>query len=132
MTTIQIISLMIFHGVFDWVFQDRETARNKSKCIKYLLGHLTILTVGLLVWAKAFSGMVAPNDFLWVVLNILGHGLTDWFIWRIYIIIRKKQIFSLVIPETYEYYNDHLWYCFIMLDQLIHGVTYILLYELLK
>ena len=132
MTATQLISLMIFHGIFDWVLQDRQTAKNKSKKLGYLLGHLIILTVGLLVWAKVFSGMVLSSGFCWTISNIGVHGLIDWYIWRLYILIRRKEIFGLVMPETYAYYNDHLWFCFIMLDQLLHGITYVILFEYFK
>jgi hypothetical protein len=130
MTSTQIITLMIFHGVFDWLFQDRETAKKKSSNFKYLVAHLFILYTGILVWACVFGGLGLHDTFLFAVSNVILHGIIDWNLWKLYKLSVLKRFKE--ADGQFAYWEDSWFYNFIMVDQLLHGICYVVLFFLLR
>jgi hypothetical protein len=130
MTSTQIITLMVFHGVFDWLFQDRETAKKKSSNFKYLVAHLFILYTGLLVWAYVFGGLGLHGTFLFSLSNVILHGIIDWNLWKLYNLSVLKRFNE--ADSSFQYWEDSWFYNFIMADQLLHGICYVVLFFLLR
>lgn len=130
MSSIQIITLMCIHGLFDWYLQDRETAENKSSNIRYLIPHLFILLIGLLIWGSAFGELTSKQTCLWALTNVIVHGIIDWnliTLYKLYVINRFKDA-----DGTFKYWKDKGWFDFIMLDQLLHGLCYVMLYDIIR
>ena len=130
MSSLQIITLMFLHGLFDFLLQDRETAKKKSSNFKYLLGHLFILYHGLLIWSALFGNLGFKNSLLFALTNTILHGIIDWNLWSLYklsVVRRFKEA-----DITFQYWEDSWFYNFIMLDQLLHGICYVVLFALIR
>lgn len=68
--------ILITHYFFDWTFQPRYIAENKSKSLKILSAHVLIYTIGLLL----VSGFVCPTaPYAWAIMNGLAHFVVDFF-----------------------------------------------------
>ena len=129
MSVSSLVTLMIVHVVFDWLLQDRETAKNKSHNFKYLFPHLFLIYIGLMLWGLFAAGLNPKQSFVFAVANCILHGIIDWNIWKLYAYTVKKRFKHL---ELFTYYDDRWFYNFIALDQLLHGVCYIVLYNLIQ
>lgn len=73
MTIQLIIGILLIHYLFDWLFQSRHIAENKSKSVKVLSQHVAIYGIGLLILALIFK-----ISFGWVILNTLLHWVVDY------------------------------------------------------
>jgi hypothetical protein len=125
-----LVSLMFVHVIFDWVLQDRQTATNKSKSIRYLFPHLFMLYIGLMLWGLFIVDLDHKQSFLFSVGNCIIHGIIDWYIYKIYAYTVFKRYENVTID--FKYYDDRWFYNFIAFDQLLHGLCYIGLYCLIK
>ena len=92
-TEIRVISiicvLLVFHFLFDFVFQERFIAKNKHRDFLCLLFHGMMYSTGLLIaclFIKYFS--YQPLDtapvFLFVFINSISHMIIDGFTSRRY------------------------------------------------
>jgi hypothetical protein len=118
-----LVLLIVMHVVFDFVLQDRETAKKKSSQFSYLLPHLFILAFGLLLYTILSDRYTSWQGFSFMLGNIILHGIIDWNIWKLYklsVLIRFKNV-----GNDFEYYNDGMFYNFIALDQALHGLCYL-------
>lgn len=145
--------MFVLHFVADFIFQSREMGQKKSSEWTWLAKHLMIQHAVFLVFLAPFVGIKLALIF--ATVNALIHGLIDWNIWRLYKLsahIRiKKDIAVLdkimvkdpmidhegLMEEAYQdkvknwkYWEDHLFYTTIGFDQLLHGLTLILLFGL--
>jgi hypothetical protein len=120
---------MIVHSVFDWLVQDRETAKNKSYSFKYLFPHLFLIYIGLMLWGLFAANLNHQQSFLFAVGNCILHGIIDWNIWKVYAYTVKKRFENL---DLFTYYEDRWFYNFIAIDQLLHGLCYVLLYSIIQ
>lgn len=130
MTALQMITLMLAHGIFDWLLQDRETAKRKSSSFKFLLGHLFLIYNGLLLWGGLFGSLGFYNSLTFALFNTVLHGIIDWNLWKLYklsVVRRFKDA-----DNSFQYWEDSWFYNFIALDQLLHGICYIGLYALIR
>ena len=107
----------IIHFIADFLLQSRDMARNKSSNLYYLIEHCKILAIVFFAFLYPFMLL---NTFIFILTNTLIHGIIDWHIWRIYKWIRRKENIN-----TFKYWEDSLFYSFIGLDQLLHGLTII-------
>lgn len=127
----------VTHFIADFIFQSRTMGKKKSENIGYLALHLLIIFLmfvgaGFAVFYQ-MSGNAKLSFVYAVVLSVVNatvHGLIDWNIWSLYklsVYMRYKndQNFD---KEKYEYWNDSWFYGTIGLDQLLHGLTIIVLY----
>lgn len=140
------IILFITHFLFDFVFQSREMGQKKSKEIKYLLKHGGILFVGYM-WA-AYAICNRWNDMLIMSgIIVIIHCIQDWYIWRAYKWSVRRRLrnewshhlhkFPTIEPEAwfdrkvekYKYWEDHIFYATIGLDQTLHFITIVLIYN---
>lgn len=121
---------MFLHGLFDWYLQDRETAKNKSSNFKYLSGHLVILYHGLLIWAGLFGELGLKGSLIFALTNTILHGIIDWNLIKLYklSVVRRFKDADL----SFQYWEDKHWFDFIMLDQLLHGICYVVIYALIR
>jgi len=109
----------ITHFIADFILQSRTMGQRKSSSLKYLALHTSIIFLCFLPFGVEFS---ACNAFI--------HAIIDNFIWNVYtasVYFRNKN----ATKENWKYWEDHLFYTTIGLDQLLHGLTIILLMEYL-
>lgn len=66
-------AIIIVHYLFDWVFQSRRIAENKSRSVKVLSQHVAIYGVGLSL--LTFFGL----SWKWVLINTVAHFVVDFF-----------------------------------------------------
>lgn len=134
-----IAKLLLLHFIADFVLQPREMGKKKSQDVKWLLGHLAI----------QFAIFAPFTSILFALANCAVHGLIDWYIWRGYkwsVAFRNPVPWHLrveVEPEpthqefeatwwlgvkaSWKYWEDHLFYTTIGFDQLLHGLTLVVL-----
>ena len=91
LTIIILLGVILFHWVFDFIFQDEKWALNKSKSIKYLLIHT--ITYSVLWWIPiliiATIGSFYSNDIIPILnwyavgffplITFIFHTATDYF-----------------------------------------------------
>jgi hypothetical protein len=68
-----ILLILVAHYTFDWKFQTRNMAENKSKCNKALGRHVLVYFIGLL-HVVAFSQLTLG----WAVFNAIAHFGVDY------------------------------------------------------
>lgn len=145
--------LFITHFVSDFLLQSREVATKKSSEFVYLFRHLGIIWVSFFVAGQFYPGTgfydAAIFSFLFATLNTLIHGIIDWNIWKLYKwsvksriskqinrdYVRNEDIAQGLImnqAKDWRYYEDHWFYATIGLDQLLHALTILGLWEWLK
>lgn len=149
-----IAKLLILHFIADFILQSREMGSKKSSELKWLLKHLGI-QAGIFALGSYLLIPDAPclGYLSFIALNTLIHGLIDWNIWRGYKLIVKHKLIQDFIKETnynesirktkafevevqkmlearagsFKYWEDHLFYTTIGFDQLLHGLTLVIL-----
>jgi hypothetical protein len=123
------IGLMLTHVLTDWILQDRETAKNKSSNYRYLIPHLFIIYSGLLIWAK-LSGLNFYDSAIFAAGNAILHGVIDKHLWTAYKYLVVKRFPEVKKGMPFEYWEDNWFYNFIAIDQLLHGICYVLIFNL--
>lgn len=127
-----IAALLATHFVADFVLQSRDMGKKKSSEPSYLAAHLLIQFMAfLLVVAFISPGMAVWFSFA----NAAIHGVIDWNLWRLYklyayTVIKKNPQHPLLTgnpAEPWKYWEDHWFYTTIGFDQLLHGLTLVLL-----
>lgn len=136
--------LLVTHFVADFLLQSRDMGKKKSSEPKYLIAHLAIQYAAFtLVLAPLYSFHVAV---LFSLSNAAIHGVIDWNLWRLYKASAYARILKIVAkkygmwsqpPENdpnvkaeiaaWQYWEDHWFYTTIGFDQLLHGLTLVLL-----
>lgn len=79
-----ILTILTVHTLFDYKFQTRWQADNKSKSLIALTNHVAIYTVGLSlipVLSVYFNlgNFTLTNYFIFVLTNAILHWITDFF-----------------------------------------------------
>lgn len=101
--------IFVIHFLFDWVFQTRKIAENKSKSVKVLAQHVAIYGAGLSL--LTFFGF----SWGWVIINTIAHFIVDYFTSK---------------ASTWAYHNNKsLFWKIIGFDQMLH---YLILYGTLS
>ena len=116
----KLVSLFFLHFVADFLLQSRKMGKEKSEKFPVLLQHLSIQFI-------VFS--VFTFNLKFALLNTLVHGIIDWNIWKFYkytVYFRDKT----ATKETWKYWEDHIFYTIIGLDQYLHSLTLIVLWKL--
>lgn len=123
-----LIGLFALHFLADFVLQSRKMGKNKSTHWGYLLGHLAI----------QFAVFLPFTGWKFALSNALIHGAIDKNIWNLYKGLCYLRLSRIVKndPRTnmqaqithFKYWEDHLFYTTIGLDQLLHGITLIYLF----
>ena len=116
-----IAKLLVLHFLADFLLQPREMATKKSIDPHWLFAHLVIQ-----------FGVFCVVGWKFALANAAIHGVIDWNIWRLYKLSVAKRFpeFNWKDPKqasTYDYWNDSWFYHTIGLDQLLHGLTLVLL-----
>lgn len=124
-----IAKLLTLHFIADFILQPREMGNKKSVDLRWLAGHLAIQFV-----------IFFPFTSIWFALaNCAVHGVIDWFIWRGYKWTAHYRIIDKVAGsntpdedyqetvKSWKFWEDHLFYTTIGLDQLLHGLTLVFL-----
>ena len=135
-----IVKLLILHFLADFVLQTREMGTKKSSDVRWLGAHLAIMFL-----------VFFPFTSIWfALLNCAVHGVIDWYIWRGYKWIVNQRIikylkdlgvygvnpdlndvcFRLAYEKNvneWKFWEDHLFFTTIGLDQVLHGITLVVL-----
>lgn len=80
---------IILHFTFDWILQPREVAKKKSQDKVYLMKHIDFQVFPYIGLLYIFLVLIKPDQeiwllFLFVLMNLLAHGLIDWYLPKIY------------------------------------------------
>lgn len=119
-TLLQIVVMIFFHWVADFLLQTHEMSINKSKSNYWLTKHIKAYMLGLLpiTYMVIHFGGTIGGAFLWWVLNGGLHWVTDYFTSRWTSKLWAKQ-------------EVHNFFVVIGLDQFIHYIclfgTYVIL-----
>lgn len=137
--------LLLLHFIADFLCQPREMGTKKSSSLWWLSGHLAIQFV-----------FFAPfTSIKFALANCAVHGVIDWFIWRGYKWSVAKRLYddegfpwvqgesqgfphhSLMSdpdhsfippkPPEWRFWLDHWFYATIGFDQMLHGLTLVIL-----
>jgi hypothetical protein len=120
-----LVLLFVVHFLTDFLLQSPRVAANKSKDPKVLLEHITIITGGFLLLLVPMFGLLTA--LAWCFLNSLIHATIDWNIWRTYRLSVGWRDPS--ADDTWRYWEDRWFWTTLGFDQLLHGLTIILLTE---
>jgi hypothetical protein len=123
MSDISFPFILMIHYVADFRMQSRHIAETKSKCNKSLSIHVLLYVATFLI-AGLVHFVTGNNVDVWkfskyVIINGLLHWLTD------YITSREST-------KAYQNGDMEKFWNIIGLDQLIHGVTLYMTWEILK
>lgn len=128
--------ILFLHFFADFILQSREMGQKKSTEINVLLHHLLIITGIMFVGMFPFIGLGVENIVGFVLLNTLIHGVIDWNIWRFYKLSVMKwmqnnpdhpAVKHYEATKEFKYWEDHLFFTTIGLDQFLHAATIVLL-----
>jgi hypothetical protein len=122
-----IAKLLVLHFIADFLLQPREMGVKKSSDIRWLGGHLAIQFL-----------IFFPFTSVWFALaNCTVHGVIDWYIWRGYKWSVHKRLYdagngklthSLMSDQgEWRFWMDDLFFKTIGFDQLLHGLTLVIL-----
>ena len=114
-----LVFMLFFEYVCDFGLQSREIAENKSKNLKSLGIH--IAGFSFLMLPLMMAGYVFQTAFMFTVMYMCFHALTDMFLWKAYRWSANKR-------GIVEYWNDKEFDDFIGLDRYLHIASFILLY----
>lgn len=137
--------LVFLHFIADFILQSREMGKKKSEDIGYLSIHLLIQFLVILIGVTPFFDRELSLGI--AISNTIIHGIIDFSIWRVYKftalcriaseakefhctdVERKKWIAE--SARNWQYWEDHWFYTFIGLDQMLHVLTLIGIVSLL-
>jgi hypothetical protein len=131
MRVLILVLLLVTHFIADFVLQSREMGKKKSSEPGYLAAHLAVQFLAFLLVLIPFSDRALQFSFC----NMVIHGIIDWNLWRLYKAYAYKAIAKnpqhpLLTgnpAEPWKYWEDHWFYTTIGFDQLLHGLTLVLL-----
>lgn len=136
--TINLIVLFILHYLADFRFQSREMGKRKSEDFSVLVQHAVIIfSVFFLFGTLTFNTSLILFSSIYAII----HGLQDWFMWRGYKLLVKRKIarenFDGDMNNTwmgeelkiFKYWEDPKFYDTIGLDQTLHFITIVLVYN---
>jgi hypothetical protein len=100
------------HLVFDWIFQPREMAQNKSTDWKVLLCHTAIVGSGTFLFFCIIAALGSFQPLFLALVYMVVHALQDRYIWTWY---NRKALLTGVDPL-----NDNTFFAIIGIDQTLH------------
>ena len=129
-----LVYMFFLHFIADFVLQNREMGKKKSKKIEFLTKHCIIQFVVFSIGLIPFYGVQSAQFGL---ANALIHGVIDWHIWRLYAISVLHRQFDKSVPwkdrpklmyKRYPFWEDHYFYLTIGFDQFLHLATIVTLW----
>lgn len=134
-----LIILFACHYLADFLFQSREMGKKKSEDLKVLAEHGTIIFAVFFLFGTLF---LDKSMVLFSLIYAVIHCLQDGLIWRGYKALVKYHIkyayhdYWAVEDESVEkgfkdwkYWEDKRFYDTIGLDQTLHAITILLVYN---
>jgi Protein of unknown function (DUF3307) len=102
-----ILAILVAHWIADFIAQTDQMAKNKSTSNKWLISHVITYgaTMGLLMII-----MLTKFPLVWLVVNTLAHGATDY-------------VTSRITSRLWKANEVHWFFVVVGLDQLIHMMT---------
>ena len=122
-TLTEIFTIIIIHWVADFVFQDEKWALGKSKNWSDLLSHT--LTYSLIWFMIGIFIFPIERCFIFWVITLICHTITDYFTSRIVSKKFAKQQYGSAIPNFGAF-------SIIGFDQVLHYMQLFLTYYYLK
>lgn len=131
--------LLLIHFLADFMLQPREMAKKKSTEFMWLAKHVLIINWCFAIGLLAF-GFPIHTAFFFAGVNAAIHGVIDWHIWKVYKLCVTYTIYQTLRKlglevtvarlkeqgKAFPYWEDKWFYHTIGLDQLLHGLTLIL------
>ena len=123
---LDLIILLGIHFLSDFIFQSREMGKKKSENINFLFAHLLIIVATFLLCGlfRFSTDVIIPIAIMYGII----HCFQDWFIWRGYKLTIWYRIKG-YRNASYPYWEDRWFYAVIGLDQTLHFITIVLLYN---
>jgi len=128
MEYLNIVLLLLFHFIADFIYQTDEMTKNKSTSNKWLLKHTLTYTgvISIYLYAmtlvETFTGGVISdiftNTLLFASITLVAHTLTDY-------------VTSRVSSYFYKENKIHEFFVVIGLDQWLHALQIIVTYYLI-
>jgi len=115
----QLVLLFFIHFIADFILQSREMGQKKSSSWKWLGYHTTIIFLAFVYFGWKFA-----------LVNAAIHAIIDRNIWGLYKWSTYYREPNATV-HNWKYWEDHLFYVTIGLDQFLHTATIILLAEYL-
>lgn len=116
----EIIILLLAHFLYDFIFQPYSISSTKALKTLSMGKHITIVfivTLGaVFVLTQKWS-----ISLLYALIYSFTHFITDTFLWNGYKKLRDYD-------TTYKFWQDHVWYKFLAVDQLSHIAVLCYLY----
>lgn len=112
-----IVAVLVAHWIGDFILQSDYHATNKSKNNRVLLAHVMMYTVP--IYWVGFFFLPVTLAFVWAVVNLLLHFVTDY-------------ITSRITSKLWLKGDRHNFFVTIGADQTIHMVCLFGSYVLLK
>lgn len=134
-------TLLLFHFIFDFIFQSKEMGQKKSKNFVFLFAHIFIIFIGIFIGGILVFGDIAPA-LTFSLFNAATHLVVDLVYWNIYAVlafIRYYGFNRLVhctredwsnLQKNWEWHKDHLFIITIGIDQITHCIILNELYVL--
>ncbi len=135
-----LVIMFCSHFIADFLLQSREMGKRKSTEFRVLMTHISIQlnVMYLVLWYFIELNLALHIAFC----NMAVHGVIDWYIWRGYKLGASYRIKKGIDKHLYEtvelkegpqliwkYWEDHWFYTTIGFDQLLHGLTLIILWS---
>lgn len=111
-TLVQILLILFFHWVGDFLLQDTNMAINKSKSIMWLTKHVKAYMFGMLpiTYLIVHYGGSVEDAFMWWIINGILHWCTDYCTSR----------WTSKLYAAQKFYGFPAFFSVIGLDQYIH------------
>lgn len=108
MISLQVILVILFaHWVADFIAQTDQMAKNKSTSNKWLISHVSTygLVMGLIILVTLGS-----ISLIWLAINTVAHGATDY-------------VTSRITSRLWKAGETHWFFVVVGFDQLVHMAT---------
>jgi hypothetical protein len=111
-----VLSVVAMHYIFDFLAQNQWIALNKTRSFRGLSAHVGVYAIGLLlvIMLALPDGFISPfAALLWVFLNAVLHGITDYITSRF--IANNTPVSGKI--------NTNAMFNIVGSDQLVHYMT---------
>lgn len=113
----ELVILLGLHILSDIILQPRWMAKRKSEHFGILAVHVMIIYMVTMPYLAYLFGFV--EGVRAAFFNAAIHAVIDGSIWNLYKFIHRRKDVSL-----FKYWEDKLFYTFIVTDQMLHVATF--------
>lgn len=128
----EVLYLMVLHFIADFLLQSKEMGKKKSECVKWLAAHIGIHFITF--FAACLLFLSPEQAALMAFGNAALHGLIDWNLWRFYkrtVVWRNPDVPVEELKKNYKWWEDFVFIVALGLDQMLHYLSIVTLYNLI-